>query len=191
MIAFPKLPYARDALEPHISEKTMDFHYGKHHKGYVDNLNKLIKGTEYEDMELDQIVKKSTGPIFNNAAQAWNHDFFWKCMMPDAPELESGSLAKAIKRDFGGQEEFKKKFTEAATKLFGSGWVWLVKDGDTLKIKQMKNANDPLSSGLKPILVCDVWEHAYYLDYQNERAKFVDGYFALINWGFAEENFSA
>lgn len=192
MIELPDLPYPRDALEPHISKKTLDFHYGKHHKGYVDNLNKLIDGTEYEEMDLEHIVKGASGPIYNNAAQVWNHTFFWKCMKPEAKPLDPESkIAKGLDRHFGGYDKFREKFTDEAKKLFGAGWVWLVVDKGDPKIKQMKNADEPLSKGMDPILVLDVWEHAYYLDFQNDRAKYVESFFKLIDWEFAEKNWEA
>lgn len=189
MIELPELPYPKSGLAPHISEKTLEFHYGKHHQGYVDNLNKLIKGTDFEDMDLEDIVKKSSGSIYNNAAQVWNHTFFWKSMTNDFEDINSdSSLHSAIEKHFKSVDNFKKMFKDAATKLFGSGWVWLVSDGEELKVKQMKNANDPLSAGLTPILVCDVWEHAYYLDYQNDRGKFIDAFFSVVNWEFVQKN---
>lgn len=191
MIKLPDLPYKRDALEPHISKQTLDFHYGKHHKGYVDNLNKLIKGTEYEDADLEEIVKNASGSIFNNAAQVWNHTFFWNCMKPESPPLDPNfKIAKAIDDQFGNFETLREKFIDASTKLFGSGWVWLVLNGKTLEIKQTKNANTPLSEKhAAPLLVCDIWEHAYYLDYQNDRGKFVEEFFRVINWEFVEKKF--
>lgn len=187
MVELPELPYRRDALEPQMSEETVDFHYGKHHRGYVDNLNKLIKDTVYEDKELEVIVKSASGSIFNNAAQVWNHTFFWNCMTPNAPELDpSYGIAKAIDAQFGDLPTFKKKFTDAATKLFGSGWVWLVKDKTEIKIKTTKNAETILTTNDRPLLVCDMWEHAYYLNYQNNRAAYVEAFFALIDWNFVE-----
>lgn len=189
MIELCELPYPKDGLAPHITEKTLDFHYGKHHKGYVDNLNKLIKGTEYEDMELEDIIKKSSGPTYNNAAQTWNHTFFWNSMTNEYTEPDNSSaLVEAINDQYSNMDTFKQKFVNAATKLFGSGWVWLVADGKDLKIKQTKNANEPLTDDMKPLLVCDVWEHAYYLDYQNDRGKFVESFFKVVNWDFAQKN---
>lgn len=190
MIELPELPYAHDAFEPDISKQTFDYHYGKHYKGYIDNTNKLIVGTKFEKMNLDEIVKNSSGPIYNNAAQVWNHTFYWMCLKPNAPALdEKSSIGKAIIKQFGSVEKFKKKFIAAGTKLFGSGWVWLVQDGKELKIKQMKNADEPISKGWKPLLVCDTWEHAYYLQYQSDRARYIETFFDLINWDFVEENF--
>lgn len=192
MIELPDLPYKRDALEPHVSKQTLDFHYGKHHKGYVDNLNKLIKGTGYEDKDLEDIVTSASGTIYNNAAQVWNHTFFWQCMTPDAESIdEESKIGKAIDRDFGGYDKFKEQFVDSATKLFGSGWLWLVEDNRKLKIKKMKDAREPLTAELKPILVCDLWEHSYYLDYQNDRAKYVEAFCSLIDWKFAESNLAS
>ncbi len=186
MIKFTDLPYAEDALEPHISGKTLSFHYGKHHKGYVDNLNKLIKGTEYEDAELEDIVEKSSGPIFNNAAQTINHAFLWDSMTPDYEDLDEDSkLMKAIEKKFGSMDEFKEHFKEKALKTFGSGWCWLTRDDEYVQIEVTKNAARPKN---RPLLVCDVWEHAYYLDYQNDRGKYVDAFFNVVNWKFASDN---
>ena len=188
MIELPKLPYEIDALAPHISQKTLEFHYGKHHNGYVNNLNKLIAGTPFEGKSLEEIVKTSQGGMFNNAAQVWNHTFYWNCMTPNpktaAPE---GKLMEAIVRDFGSFDAFKEKFISACVTLFGSGWAWLVagKDGK-LSIVQTSNAGCPLTEGLKPLLVCDVWEHAYYLDYQNLRANYVNEFWSVINWEYVE-----
>lgn len=192
MIELPKLPYARDALAPHVSEKTLDFHYGKHHKGYVDNLNKLIAGTEFENTALEDIVEKSnSGAIFNNAAQVMNHTFLWESMTPLKyhHELdEDSSLAKAIIKKFGSIDEFKDEFKDKATKIFGSGWCWLTRDDEYVTIEVTRNAGRP---GNRPLFVCDVWEHAYYLDYQNDRGKYVDGFFEVLNWEFAEKNWKS
>lgn len=178
----PELPYAKNALEPYISKKTMEFHYGKHHKAYVDNLNKLVKDTEFENMSLEEVIKASAGraefsAIFNNAAQAWNHTFFWNCMMKDGGQAPQGELKDKIDRDFGSYEKFKEEFKNAATSQFGSGWAWLAegKDGK-LTVMKTSNADTPLAHGLKPIITCDVWEHAYYLDYQNRRPDFVSAF---------------
>ena len=178
-----------NALEPHISQKTLEFHYGKHHNGYVNNLNKLIAGTPFEGKSLEEIVKTSQGGMFNNAAQVWNHTFYWNCMTPNpkktAPE---GKLMDAIVSAFGSFEAFKEKFVNACVTLFGSGWAWLVADKDgKLSIVQTSNAQTPLTEGFKPLLVCDVWEHAYYLDYQNLRANYVNEFWSLINWEFVEK----
>lgn len=184
----PPLPYEMNALEPYISTTTMEFHYGKHHRAYIDNLNKLIKGTEFENMPLEKIVKETAGKpeftgIFNNAAQAWNHDFFWKSMTPNGGGLPSGELAEKINRDFGSYENFRQEFKNAATTQFGSGWAWLAEKDGKLQVVKTSNADTPLAHGLKPLITVDVWEHAYYLDYQNRRADFVDAYLDhLVNW---------
>ena len=188
MIELPKLPYEMNALEPHISQKTLEFHYGKHHNGYVNNLNKLIAGTPFEGKSLEEIVKTSQGGMFNNAAQVWNHTFYWNCMTPNPKKAQpSGKLMDAIVSAFGSFEAFKEKFVNACVTLFGSGWAWLVADKDgKLSIVQTSNAQTPLTEGFKPLLVCDVWEHAYYLDYQNLRANYVNEFWSLINWEFVE-----
>lgn len=179
----PKLPYAEDALEPAISKETVSFHYGKHEKAYIDNLNRLIDGTEYEDMELEEIIKKSEGALFNNASQAWNHIFYFFSFSPEGGGEPEGKLREAIDRDFGSFENFKKAFVEAGTGLFGSGWVWLSRDVDgKLFITQGKNAESPLKDGLTPILTFDVWEHAYYLQYQNRRADSLNALWDIIDW---------
>ncbi len=190
MIELPKLPYAVDALEPHISQKTLEFHYGKHHAGYVNNLNKLIAGTPFENKGLEEIVKTSQGGMFNNAAQVWNHTFYWNCMTPNPKKTSpTGKLLDAIVRDFGGLDAFKEKFINACVTLFGSGWNWLVADKDgKLEIMQTSNAATPLTTDKKALLVCDVWEHAYYLDRQNARATYVNEFWGLINWDFVEMN---
>lgn len=178
-IEFPALPYASDALEPYISTTTMEFHYGKHHKAYVDNLNKLIAGTPFADLSLEEIIKETAGnekfqAIFNNAAQAWNHNFFWHCMSADGGKAPKGVLLKKIEDAFGSYDQFCGDFTNAAVSQFGSGWAWLVEDKDgKLSIMKTANADTPLAHGLKALLTVDVWEHAYYLDYQNRRADFV------------------
>ena len=183
----PELPYAKDALEPYISKETLHYHHDKHHKHYVDTLNKLIKDTEFEDMSLEEIIKKSKhGSIFNNAAQDWNHTFYWNSMSPESNLDDNSDLFKAITKKFGSIDNFKKEFTEKAKKLFGSGWVWLTADDDTLYLESTHNANQ---STHKPLLVCDVWEHAYYLDTQNERGKYVANFFTVANWDFAKKNF--
>ena len=190
MIELPKLPYAMDSLAPHISQKTLEFHYGKHHNGYVNNLNKLIAGTSFEGKTLEEIVMTSQGGIFNNAAQIWNHTFYWNCMTPNPKTAPAGKLMDAIVRDFGSLETFKEKFINACVTLFGSGWAWLVADkAGKLSIVQTGNAQTPLTEGLKPLLVCDVWEHAYYLDYQNLRANYVNEFWSVINWEFVEKNY--
>ena len=186
----PPLPYDMNALEPYISAQTMGFHYGKHHKTYVDNLNKLIAGTHFENMSLEEIIRKTAGKseytaIFNNAAQAWNHNFFWNSMQPNGGGEPTGEMKKKLIRDFGGYENFRAEFANAATGQFGSGWAWLVEDEANGKFKVIKtsNADTPIAHGLKPILTIDVWEHAYYLDYQNRRADFVNAYLDhLVKW---------
>lgn len=184
------LPYAKNALEPHISERTLDFHYGKHHQTYVDNLNKLIENTDFENLPLEAIVKTSQGGIFNNAAQVWNHTFYWNCLTPNPKREPTGNLMDAIVRDFGTFADFKAEFSKQATGLFGSGWLWLVKNSDNkLEIVAKTNAGNPLTEGKSPIMVIDVWEHAYYLDKQNARAKYIESYWEIVNWEFAEKNF--
>ncbi len=184
------LPYGLEDLQPHIGKSTMECHYGKHHQTYVDNLNKLIAGTEFETMSLDEIVKKSSGGIFNNAAQVWNHNFYWNCLSPKAEKQPCGALHLAIEDKFGGLEEFKKQFNLAALSLFGSGWVWLVKDKmGKLEIVQTKNADNPICEGKTPLLVCDVWEHAYYLDKQNRRADYMESYWQLVDWKAVSERY--
>lgn len=190
MFELPKLPYEMDALAPYLSKETLEYHYGKHHKAYVDNLNKLINDTEFEKLSLDEIIKKSEGGIFNNAAQNWNHTFYWHCLTPKSPEKPSGKLAEAIITKFGSFEDFKKSFTEAGTKLFGSGWTWLAKDNNgELEIINESNAGLPLKSGKKALLTCDVWEHAYYIDYRNARPKYLENFWKIVNWEFVEKNF--
>jgi len=177
-----KLPYSLNALEPFISQKTLEFHYGKHHQTYVDNLNKLIAGTEFENATLDDIVKKSDGGIFNNAAQVWNHTFFWNCMTPSGT-APSEDFLNVVNRQFGSLDELKSQLATAATSLFGSGWVWLVKNSEgKLSIVKESNAGNPLRNGLTPIMTIDVWEHAYYLDYQNKRAAFIDAFWNIADW---------
>lgn len=187
-LTLPELPYPRDALVPHMSSETLDYHYGKHHKAYVDNGNKLIAGTEFENMDLESIVLKSSGKIFNNAAQVWNHNFFWNSLTPNqAPP--SKKLTDALVKAFGGVDDFKKQFTEAALNQFGSGWAWLVKNPDgSLAITSTANANNPMTDGKTPLLTCDVWEHAYYVDYRNARPSFLEHFWALANWDFADKN---
>jgi Fe-Mn family superoxide dismutase len=185
----PELPYAKDALAPGISAETIEYHYGKHHKAYVDNLNKLIPGTEFEKMSLEEIVKKASGGIFNNAAQDWNHSFYWNCLSPKAGGEPAGALANAINKNFGSFAQFKEKFSNTAVTTFGSGWAWLVKNSDgTLSIESSSNAGNPLKDGKKALLTCDVWEHAYYIDYRNARAKYVEAFWNLVNWKFVEQN---
>lgn len=189
----PALPYAQDALAPHISKETIEFHYGKHHQSYVTNLNNLIKGTEYEALDLEAIIKKSpAGGIFNNAAQVWNHTFFWSSLKPNGGGAPTGALADAINKKWGSFDDFKKAFTASATGNFGSGWTWLVKKADgSLDIVNTSNAATPLTGSDKPLVTIDVWEHAYYIDYRNARPKFVETYLtSLVNWDFAAKNFA-
>ena len=187
-LSLPDLPYPREALEPHMSRETFDYHYAKHHKAYVDNGNKLIAGTEFENASLEDIVKKSSGKIFNNAAQVWNHTFFWNCLTPK-PAAPSKKVESALVKQFGGVEDFKKQFTETAMNTFGSGWAWLVKNADgTLAIVSTTGAGCPLTSGQTPLLTCDVWEHAYYIDYRNARATYLEHFWAIANWAFVEKN---
>jgi Fe-Mn family superoxide dismutase len=189
-ITLPDLPYPKNALAPYISEQTLEFHHGKHHKAYVDNGNKLIAGTDLENLDLETIVKKSAGDpskagVFNNAAQVWNHTFYWQCMKPGGGGPPTGAIAQKIAADFGGYEKFVEELKNAGVTQFGSGWAWLVLNGGKLQIVKTANAGNPITDGMKPLLVVDVWEHAYYLDYQNRRpdylATFVD---KLINWDF-------
>ena len=186
----PELPYAKDALAPHISAETIEFHYGKHHAAYVANLNKLIAGTEFADSSLEDIVKKSSGGIFNNAAQVWNHTFYWNCLSPKGGGEPTGALAEAINKSFGSFAAFKEKMSTAAVTQFGSGWAWLVKNADgSLAIEQTSNAGTPLKDGKKALLTVDVWEHAYYVDYRNARPAYVEAFWKLVNWQFATANF--
>ena len=185
----PELPYARAALAPHISAETIEYHYGKHHQAYVDNINRLIQGTEFEQMSLEDIIQKASGGIFNNAAQVWNHTFHWNSLTPGGGAEPSGELASAVTKSFGSFAEFKEKFTNAAVTLFGSGWAWLVKGSDgSLAIETTSNAGTPLKDGKKAVLTCDVWEHAYYIDYRNARAKYLEAFWELVNWDFATKN---
>jgi Fe-Mn family superoxide dismutase len=181
----PELPYAKDALAPRISAETLEYHYGKHHATYVANLNKLIPGTEFENLTLEQIIQKASGGIFNNAAQVWNHTFYWNCLSPHGGGEPTGALAEQITKSFGSFAQFKEKLTNAAVTLFGSGWAWLVRNPDgTLAIEGTSNAGTPLTTGKKPLLTCDVWEHAYYVDYRNARANYVAAFWDLVNWDF-------
>ncbi|MCD4735856.1 MAG: superoxide dismutase [Bacteroidales bacterium] len=179
----PPLPFKPDGLEPFISQKTIEFHYGKHHQAYVNNLNKLIPGTEFAEVSLEVIVKKATGGIFNNGAQVWNHSFYWNCLSPSGGGSPDGVLRDKIYSAFGSFEEFKSKFSHAAATLFGSGWVWLVKSPDgELEIIQESNAGNPMRSGYVPLLTCDVWEHAYYLDKQNKRPDYINDFWEIVDW---------
>lgn len=180
--SLPALPYQLDELAPKMSKETLEYHYGKHLQTYIDNLNKLIAGTPFEEKSLQQIVLEAEGPMFNNAAQTWNHTFFFDTLTPHQPEMPQ-PLADALTRDFGSVEAFKEKFTQAATTLFGSGWTWLASDKDGhLSIVSESNAGNPLKKGLKPLLVIDVWEHAYYIDYRNRRAGYIEAFWGLVNW---------
>ena len=186
----PELPYAMDALAPHISKETLEYHYGKHHAAYVTNLNNLVKGTEFETANLEDIVKKSTGGVFNNAAQIWNHTFYWHCLSPNGGGAPSGKLADAINAKFGSFDAFKEAFTKSAIGNFGSSWTWLVKKADgSVDIVNTSNAATPLTTQDKPLLTCDLWEHAYYIDYRNARPKYVETFWNLVNWEFASKNF--
>ena len=187
----PQLPYALDALAPHISKETLEYHYGKHHQTYVTNLNNLIKGTEFENASLEEIVRKSSGGLFNNAAQVWNHTFYWNCLTPNGSK-PTGALAEAINAKWGSYEEFQKAFNAVAAGTFGSGWAWLVKKSDgSLDLVSTSNAATPLTTDQKPLLTCDVWEHAYYIDYRNSRPNYLDSFWKLVNWDFAAKNFAA
>lgn len=186
----PKLPFKKDALKPHISEETLDFHYGKHHNAYVNKLNELVAGGEYSNSSLEDIIKKAApGPIFNNAAQVWNHSFYWNCLSPNGGKEPTGDVLAALTKNFGSFAQFKEKFTNTAISTFGSGWAWVVqKKSGSLEIVSTSNAQNPLTSGDKPILTCDVWEHAYYIDYRNLRPKYVDAFWNLVNWDFMKTN---
>jgi len=185
----PKLPYERNALEPHISSETLDFHYGKHHATYVTNLNKLIAGGEFESASLEDIIKKASGGIFNNAAQVWNHTFYWSCMSPVGGGEPPAPLSAQINYTFGNFATFREKFTEAALTHFGSGWAWLVGEpSGRLAIITTSNAGNPLQDNHKPLLTCDVWEHAYYIDYRNARAEYIEHFWDVVNWDFVGSN---
>ena len=187
----PPLPYAKDALAPHISAETLDYHYGKHHQTYVTNLNKLIPGTEFESMALEDIIRKASGGIFNNAAQVWNHTFYWNCLSPNGGGEPTGALADAIKQAFGAFDALKEKFSTSAATNFGSGWTWLVKGADgNVEIVNTSNAGTPMTDGKTALLTCDVWEHAYYIDYRNARPKYVEAFWNLVNWDFVSGNFA-
>ena len=185
------LPYAPDALAPHISRETLDYHYGKHHRAYVNRLNELVAGTDFESWPLPELVRKATGPMFNNAAQAWNHEFYWNCLSP-AGGVPTGELARAIDGQYGSFERFAARFRSLAAEKFGSGWTWLVRrDDGSLELRNSNDADNPLRWRQAPLLCCDVWEHAYYIDYRNERAKYLEAFWRLANWEFAERNFTA
>lgn len=185
----PELPFSKDALAPHISRETLDFHHGKHHATYVANLNKLVAGGEFEGATLEEIICKADGGIFNNAAQVWNHTFYWNSLAPDGGGEPSGTARDAIEAAFGSFDTFKETFTQKATTLFGSGWCWLVRNAaGTLEIVQTQNAGNPLTDAATPLLTCDVWEHAYYVDYRNARPKYIEAFWNLANWRFLEKN---
>jgi Fe-Mn family superoxide dismutase len=188
----PALPYSRDALAPHISAETIDFHYGKHHNTYVEKLNGLVPGTEFEGKSLEDIIKASSGGVFNNAAQVWNHSFYWECLSPKGGGAATGAVATAIDKAFGSFDAFKQAFSEAAVGNFGSGWTWLVKNADgSVAIVSTSNAETPLTdSTVTPLLTVDVWEHAYYIDYRNARPKYLEAFWALVNWDFVNKNFA-
>jgi len=187
----PPLPYALDALQPHISRETLEIHYGKHHQAYVTNLNNLVKGTEFENLSLEDIIRKSSGGIFNNSAQIWNHTFYWHSLAPKGGGQPKGSLGEAVKKKFSSFDAFKEAFTKSAVGNFGSGWTWLVKKADgTVDIVNTSNAATPLTGADKPLLTCDVWEHAYYVDYRNRRPDYVGAFWNLVNWEFAAKNFA-
>jgi superoxide dismutase, Fe-Mn family len=182
----PDLPYALDALEPHVSEETLRFHHGKHHRKYVDTLNELIRGTEFEQMSLEEILGQAgSGPIYDNAGQAWNHALYWQCLGPDGGGEPDGRIADAIRTSYGSFDQFKKAFTAAAVGLFGSGWVWLIKTtADTVNIQTTKDGDSPLGHGREVLMTCDVWEHAYYIDYRNDRGAYLDGFWQVVDWSF-------
>ena len=181
-IELPALPYAKDALAPHISEETLEYHYGKHHQTYVTNLNKMIEGTDKADASLEDIIKSSEGPMFNNAAQVWNHTFYWSCMAPGGGGAPTGQVSDKINSAFGSYDDFVKQFSDAATTQFGSGWAWLVEEDSGLSIMKTANADLPLAHGTKALLTIDVWEHAYYIDYRNARPKYVENFWNVVNW---------
>lgn len=189
----PELPWPKDALEPHISAETLEYHWGKHHRKYVDTLNELIAGTEFEDRPLEEVLASAgEGKVRNNAAQAWNHAFYWQCMAPDGGGKPGGALAEAIESSYGSFDAFKQEFSEAGKGLFGSGWVWLVDAGEgVVSIEPLSNAENPLMFGRVPLLTCDVWEHAYYIDYRNDRGSYLDAFWSLVNWDFVTSRLAA
>jgi Fe-Mn family superoxide dismutase len=187
--ALPELPYSMDALEPFMSRETLEYHYGKHHRGYVNKLNSLIAGTAFEGAALADIVRDSSGAVFNNAAQVWNHSFFWRCIAPNGGGEPGAELGRAIEREFGAVDTFKRFFKKAATEKFGSGWTWLIQTRTMdLVVCSMDDAQNPMRSGDRALLACDVWEHAYYIDYRNDRARYLDAFWNIVNWKFVEEN---
>jgi Fe-Mn family superoxide dismutase len=189
----PALPYAQDALQPHISAETLEFHYGKHHQTYVDKLNGLLPGTDFEDKSLEEVIRSAKGGIFNNAAQVWNHSFYWNCLSPNGGGKASDAVADAINSAFGSFEQFQQEFTNSAITNFGSGWTWLVQQEDgSVAIVNTSNADTPLTSkGITPLLTVDVWEHAYYIDYRNARPKYMEAFWALVNWDFVNANLAS
>ncbi|UTW46420.1 superoxide dismutase [Fe] [bacterium SCSIO 12696] len=190
-IELPALPYAQDALEPHISSETLEYHYGKHHKTYVDKLNGLLPGSEFEGKTLEEIVKASSGGVFNNAAQIWNHSFYWNCLSPNGGGEATGAIAEAINASFGSFDAFKEEFTNSAINNFGSSWTWLVKKADgSLAIVNTSNAETPLTGDDTPVLTVDLWEHAYYIDYRNARPAYMGAFWNLVNWEFVNSNFA-
>ncbi|MBK8638928.1 MAG: superoxide dismutase [Fe] [Chromatiaceae bacterium] len=190
--SLPALPYAMDALAPTLSQETLEYHYGKHHQTYVTNLNNLIPGTEFEALSLEDIIMKSSGGVFNNSAQVWNHSFYWNCLSPTGGGAPTGALAAAIDAKFGSFEEFKKQFNQSGATNFGSGWTWLVKNADgSLEIFNTSNAGTPMTSGKQALLTLDVWEHAYYIDYRNARPKYLETIWHIVNWDFVAANFAA
>ena len=188
----PELPYAKNALEPHISAETLEYHHDKHHATYVNNLNNLVPGTEFEGKSLEEIITSApAGGVFNNAAQVWNHTFYWNCLSPNGGGEPTGAVADAINKAFGSFTDFKEKFSTSAATNFGSGWTWLVKNSDgSVEIANTSNAGCPLSDGKTPLLTCDVWEHAYYIDYRNLRPKYVEAFWNLVNWEFVAQNYA-
>ena len=186
----PELPYPRNALEPHLSQETLDFHYGKHHATYVKKLNNLIKDTEWADKSLEELIHDAEGGIYNNASQVWNHTFYWHCMNPDGGGKPKNEVGKAITEKFGSFDAFQKQFTEEATGLFGSGWVWLVLQPDGgLEIVPTANGDNPLRDGMTPLLTCDVWEHAFYIDYRNEKPAYMKAFWKITDWAFVNDNY--
>jgi superoxide dismutase, Fe-Mn family len=186
----PKLPYSREALAPFISEETLDFHYGRHHQAYVTNLNGLVPGTEFENADLETIIKRAEGGIFNNGAQVWNHTFYFEAFRKDGRKEPAGDLAEAIKKSFGSFEDFREKFNKSAATIFGSGWAWLAMSEDgSLQIVQESNAGNPLRKGLKPLMTCDVWEHAYYIDYRNKRPDYIKNFWEILDWDIVASRF--
>lgn len=191
-IELPPLPYEKNKLEPHISAETLEYHYGKHHQAYVTNLNNLLPGSGLENKTLEEIIKQSSGPIFNNAAQVWNHSFYWHCLSPDGGGEPTGELASAINKTFGSFSAFQEQFTKTAIATFGSGWAWLARTATgELEIISTSNAATPMTDNKKALLTCDVWEHAYYIDYRNARPKYMEAFWKLLNWSFVSKNFAS